>query len=143
MPPVGEGTIKIAYIGDKDYKPSEKEFSVNIIKGKVKIKVNSTTIDYGEIIPNNLVVTDPTGVNKFVLYLGIDTDVTGYASLVLPNGLAYDVLGKLFPNGFTVNDLTKVLEVLNLGINSDVIDKLLNELPDSVKNLRFEIINNR
>ena len=60
MPPVGEGIIKIAYIGDKDYKPSEKEFSVNIIKGKVKIKVNSTTIDYGEIIPNNLVVTDPT-----------------------------------------------------------------------------------
>lgn len=137
--PVGEGTIKIAYIGDKDYKPSEKEFSVNIIKGKVKIKVNSTTIDYGEIIPNNLVVTDPTGVNKFVLYLGIDTDVTGYASLVLPNGLAYDVLGKLFPNGFTVNDLTKVLEVLNLGINSDVIDKLLNELPDSVKNFKVEI----
>ena len=27
VPPVGEGTIKIAYIGDKDYKPSEKEFS--------------------------------------------------------------------------------------------------------------------
>ena len=58
----------------------KKNFLVNIIKGKVKIKVNSTTIDYGEIIPNNLVVTDPTGVNKFVLYLGIDTDVTGYAS---------------------------------------------------------------
>ena len=138
MPSVGTAKVKVAYEGNTDYKPVEAETEVTITKATSSVKINDASIVYGESIPSDLVVCNPSDVNKLVLYVGMDANLNGFVSIDLPNGLIYDAVEKLYPNGFTLDQLTEVLEGLNVAVNSEELDQILAQIPDAVKGFKVQ-----
>lgn len=141
MPSVGQTTVKVAYTAkaDEPYLSGESEGTLTITKAPASLHVGNATITYGDAFPEDLITSDPADLNKLVVYVGMDSNVNGFVSVDLPNGLIYQAVEEMYPNGFTLSQLKDVLEKLNVAVDSDVLTQILAAVPADVMNVEIHL----
>ncbi len=147
----GDGqTVKISFVGNSEYKPSDKEATINIAKADVAVSMNKFTTAYAGVEENlsieNLGITlDPndTRIDIYRIFAGINTNLKSSVNLVLTDeqwdvivkisevqAWLYDRAPDLFPS-FNVTIKDKLEEGMTIGEFKALIAKIIDAIDEA------------
>lgn len=158
---VGEQNVKVSYKGNDAYTTTSSNAKVTIEKGDVKVSVPAQNITYGDAVTTPVVTTNPANVDNITVFVGIDGNINGFASLLIPDSIRklldipilnqynpYQMIKAALEGGASlpefkklINDLLSIADYIP-GVNiPDVVDQimeLLNKAPDMNMHIYLE-----
>ncbi len=147
----GDGqTVKISFVGNSEYKPSDKEATINIAKADVAVSMNKFTTAYAGVeedlsIENLGITLDPndTRIDIYRIFAGINTNLKSSVNLVLTDeqwdvivkisevqAWLYDRAPDLFPS-FNVTIKDKLEEGMTIGEFKALIAKIIDAIDEA------------
>ena len=146
----GEQTITVTYKGNGDYKTSQAETTIKIVKGDAKVIVNSQKITYGEKF-DTVFSSNPKDAKVIGMIVGIDGNGKSYVALDLSaltadNAIAnaiYNALKDQKVNVGTLVDILSKIPAIDGGILDsiqqviDVIKKVYPDIDSLTINLKL------
>ncbi len=147
----GDGqTVKISFVGNSEYKPSDKEATINIAKADVAVSMNKFTTAYAGVeedlsIENLGITLDPNDprIDIYRIFAGINTNLKSSVNLVLTDeqwdvivkisevqAWLYDRVPDLFPS-FNVTIKDKLEEGMTIGEFKALIAKIIDAIEEA------------
>ncbi len=147
----GDGqTVKISFVGNSEYKPSDKEATINIAKADVAVSMNKFTTAYAGVeedlsIENLGITLDPndTRIDIYRIFAGINTNLKSSVNLVLTDeqwdvivkisevqAWLYDKAPKLFPS-FNVTIKDKLEKGMTIGEFKALIAEIIDAIDEA------------
>ncbi|MBR0303724.1 MAG: hypothetical protein IJQ80_07725, partial [Clostridia bacterium] len=134
----GSQDVTVKFGGNHDYAASEGTISVKVNRAPSSLDAKSESITYGET-PALKVITSPEDLDYLMLIGGIDTNVSAFISLYIPQSIRekmkveiagftvfdfYESLSNAMKDGVTFNELRNIIVGTDELLNSSLGDMI-------------------
>ncbi len=148
--------VTVKFAGNHDYAASEGTAKVYVKQASSSLDVVSESITYGET-PALEVTTEPEDLDYLLLIAGVDTNVSGFISLYIPQSTRdkmkiriagvtvldlYEVLTQGMKDGISFNELRNLIGNIDALVDSDLGDYIAESMNFDLESLRtiFDIL---